>query len=113
MKTCPRCSLLNPDDGTVCECGFDLVNGDVATATAVRKAVRRRGRSYQIGGILLIIFGLAGGTAFFPFQISLFFSIQSYRADLGIIIAGAILLVRGARLIDRPWTEKASGRPTG
>jgi hypothetical protein len=114
MKACPRCSLLNPDEGMVCECGFDLVNGDVAAATAVRRAVRRRGRACQIGGIGLVIFGLAEGTAYLPFEMSLFFSIQSYRADLGMIIAGAILLARGARLIDRPWTPaKRDDRPTG
>jgi hypothetical protein len=112
VKTCPRCSLLNPDDGIVCECGFDLVRGDVLAAKAARRAIRRRGRAYQIGGIGLVIFGLAGGTVFLPFQMSLFFSIDSYRADLGIIIVGAILLARGARLIDRPWTEKVDDRPT-
>jgi hypothetical protein len=113
MKTCPRCSLLNPDDGTVCECGFDLVNGDVEAATAVRKAVRRRGRLYQIGGTGLVIFGLAGGTSLLPFQMSLFFSYGSYRADLGLIIAGGILLAWGARLIDRPWSAKVRDRSTG
>jgi hypothetical protein len=95
MKPCPRCSLLNPDDGTVCKCGFNLVSGDVAAATAARRSIRRRGRAYQLGGILLIIFGLAGGTAYLPFQMSLFVSIESHRADLGLIIGGAILLVRG------------------
>jgi hypothetical protein len=111
MKTCPRCSLLSPDDAIACECGFDLVDGDVAAATAVRRAVRRRGRAYQIGGIGLVVFGLAGGTSYLPFQMSLFFSIQSYRADLGMIIAGAILLARGARLIDRPWTAAKGDDP--
>jgi hypothetical protein len=110
MKTCPRCSLLSPDDGTVCECGFDLVNGDVAAATATRKAIRRRARTYQIAGIVLVIGGLAGGTAFLPFHVSVFFSVESYRADLGMIVAGGILLARGARLIDRPWTQKTSGK---
>jgi hypothetical protein len=106
MRTCPRCALLNPDDGVVCVCGFNLVSGDVAAAKAVRRAVRRRARAYQIGGLVLLIFGLVGGTVFLPFQMSIFFSIGSYRVDVGIIVLGSILLARGARLIDRPWTEK-------
>jgi len=111
MKSCPQCALLNPDDGAVCACGFDLVNGDAAAATIVRSAVRRRGRLYQIGGLALVILGLAGGTALFlPFQMSLFFSVDGYRIDLGLVIAGGILLSWGARLIDRPWTEKHSGK---
>jgi hypothetical protein len=113
MKTCPRCSLLNPDDGTVCECGFDLVSGDAVAAAGARRSVRRRGRSYQIGGLAVIILGLAGGTSFFPFHVSIFFTIESYRADVGMIFVGALLLARGARLIDRPWTETASDKPTG
>jgi hypothetical protein len=68
---------------------------------------------YQLGGTLLIVFGLAGGTAFLPFDMGLYISIQSYRADVGLIIAGAVLLVWGARLIDRPWTEKVGDRKTG
>jgi hypothetical protein len=111
MKTCPRCTLQNPDDGTICVCGFDLVSGDVVAAAAARRTVRRRGRSYQIGGIALIIVGLAGGTAFLPFHMSIFFSVGSYRADIGMIIVGAILLARGVRLIDRPWAGKASDKP--
>ncbi len=110
MKPCPRCELLNPDDGTVCACGFDLVLGD---AGAVRGVLRRRGRWYQLAGVVLIAFGLAGGTAFLPIHISLFFDIQSYRVDMGMIVGGAILLSRGARLVYRPWTEKASSKRTG
>jgi hypothetical protein len=110
MKACPRCELLNPDDGTVCACGFDLVHGD---AGGVRGVLRRRGRAYQLGGLVLIAFGLAGGTAFLPIHISVFFNIQSYRADLGMIIAGGLLLARGGRLVYRPWTEPASEKRTG
>lgn len=110
MKRCPRCELLNPEDGTVCACGFDLIHGD---AGAVRGVLRRRGRRYQLAGLVVIVLGLAGGTAFLPIHISFFFTIQSYRADLGMIVAGAILLARGARLVDRPWTEPASDKRTG
>jgi len=109
MKTCPRCSLLNPDDGVVCACGFDLVNGDAAAAQGVRRVVRRRGGLYQLVGICLIIFGLAGGTVYFPIHLSLFLSFGSHTVDLGTIIVGAILLARGERLSKRPWTEKVDG----
>jgi hypothetical protein len=110
MKTCPRCSLLNPDDGVVCACGFDLVNGDVAAAQGVRRGVRRRGALYQVAGIGLIIFGLAGGTVYLPMHLSLFLSFGSYTVDLGLVIVGAVLLARGARLSKEPWTEKVDGR---
>ena len=102
MKACPRCLLLNPDDGVVCACGFDLVNGDVAAAQAMGRAVRRRGHLYQIGGIGLVIFGLAGGTAHLPFHLSLFLSIGSHAIDLGMVIVGVVLLARGGRLIKHP-----------
>jgi len=113
MKTCPRCLLLNPDDGVVCACRFDLVNGDVVAAAAVRKAIRRRARLYQILGAVLLIFGLAGGTVYFPFHVSLFVDFGGWRIDVGVVAVGAVLLARGARMIDRPWREKVDERRTG
>jgi hypothetical protein len=103
MKTCPRCGLLNPEDGTVCACGFDLVRGDPAS---VRGGLRRRGRLCQVGGFLLTIFGLAGGTGFLPIHASFFFYIGSYRMDVPVVVAGIVLFGYGTRLVDRPWTEQ-------
>ncbi len=110
MKKCPRCGLLNPEDGTICVCGFDLINGDPAS---VRGVVRRRGRLCQIGGLVLVVFGLAGGTSCFPIHISFFLSVESYRMDVPVVVAGMILLAYGARLVDRPWTERMKGPGAG
>ena|SRR5215831_2229464 len=109
MKKCPRCRLLNPEDGTVCACGFDLVHGDPSAG----RALRRRGRVCQIAGLLVLIFGLAGGTAFFPVHVSFFFYVGSYRMDVLLVIAGIILLTYGTRLVDRPWTEPAKRKGAG
>jgi hypothetical protein len=54
----------------------------------------------------LIVLGLFGGMAFLPVRLSLFFYIGSYRVDIGLMIAGAVIIARGCSILDRPWTEK-------
>jgi len=110
MKSCPRCGLLYPETVTTCPCGFDLVHGNAAS---VRGVLRRRGRKHIVSGIVLIVLGLFGGMAFLPIRMSLFFNIGSYRIDLGLIIAGTIILARGCRILDRPWTEDEKKRRAG
>lgn len=107
MKTCPQCGLLNPDDGAVCECGFDLVHGDATAAAGVRRATRRRGRLYQIGGLALVIFGIAGGNAIVGLGVPLYVSFGSHRADLGLIIVGGVLIA------DAGKRKEAEAAPPG
>lgn len=99
MKDCARCGLINPSEALRCECGFDLIHGDAATA---RQTLWGRGLRYVIGGILLILFGLAGGVALLPIHFSLFVHIGSHQVDIPMLVVGGVLLARGVRIIDRP-----------
>ena len=102
-RTCPRCGLHCPQVVTTCPCGFDLVHGD---ANAVKGILRRRGRKYQILGFVLFIFGLVGGMSFLPVRLSFFLTFGSYRMDLGLVVVGLVLFAKGARMLERPWSEK-------
>ena len=102
-RTCPRCGLHCPQVVTICSCGFDLVRGD---ARAVSGVLRRRGRTYLIVGIVLIVLGLLGGMSFLPIRLSFFLTFGWYRMDLGFVFGGLALFAKGARLLERPWTEK-------
>ncbi len=110
MKACPRCSLLNPEDGTFCVCGFDLVHGDPAS---VRGGPRRRGRLYEVIGFLMIGFGLAGGSSWLPIHVGFFINLGSYQMDVSMIAAGGILLAYGARLVERPWSDRVKSSGAG
>ena len=103
MIKCARCGLINPDGATLCECGFDLVSGD---ATAVRGVLKRKGWLHVSIGAVLIVVGLLGGLAVFSLAPILFFQIGGHRIDLVFVLAGGVLVARGFRIIDRPWTEK-------
>jgi hypothetical protein len=103
MIKCARCGLLNPDGATLCECGFDLVHGDAA---AVRGVLKRKGRLHIAGGALLIVLGLLGGMAWLPVHFTLSFRVNGYRIDLVCLIAGGLLIARGARILERPWDVK-------
>jgi len=103
MIKCARCGLINPDGATLCECGFDLVHGDAA---AVRGVLKRKGWLHVSIGAVLIVVGVLGGLAVFSFEPILFFQIGGHRIDLVFVLAGAVLVARGFRIIDRPWTEK-------
>jgi hypothetical protein len=103
MKTCPRCNLINPDDATLCECGFDLVHGD---ARAVRGQLRRRGRAFVALGAVLIAAGLAGGLTWLPLSFTFFLQLGGYKIDLIVAGIGCVMLARGIRILDKPWTVK-------
>jgi hypothetical protein len=56
MRSCPRCTLVNPDSALVCDCGYPL-NVDASTVASVwprERIIQIRGR-----GITAAIFGLA------------------------------------------------------
>ena len=103
MKKCPRCGLLCPEDLSVCECRFDFVNDD---PSAVRGTLRRRARVYQVIGAVIVVFGLMGGMSWLPIRFSFFLNLGRYTVDLGMVVAGFVLVLRGWRILERPWTER-------
>jgi len=106
-KTCPRCGLHCPQVVKTCPCGFDLVHGD---ASAVRGVIRRRGRKYLIAGLALIVFGLLGGMSFLPIRLSFVLTFGWYRMDVGFVVGGLVLFAKGARMLERPWSERLGPR---
>jgi hypothetical protein len=79
----------------------------------VKGVLRRRGRKYLIAGLVLIVFGLIGGMSFFPIRVSMFLTFGWYRMDLGCVVGGLVLFAKGARMLERPWTEKLGHRRAG
>jgi hypothetical protein len=97
VKPCPRCELLNPDDGLVCSCGFDFAKGNAAAAGEERRRAKRRGRLYQLIGAVLVVFGAAGGMRLFGISSVLSFTLGDLRMDLGAIIVGVGFVAQGLR----------------
>ena len=79
MRTCPRCSLLNPDSAVMCDCGhpFDTAAADAARAGGYRAHHEThppgpsKGAKFGFGVLGYIVGGLPLGI------------IAEYRAALG------------------------------
>ena len=97
MFTCPSCGLVNLENAPICECGFDFAHGD---AQASRKRSHRRGRIYQILGAPLLVLGLFNYSPI-PVGFRVEFDLMGFRFDLGMVLAGALLLFRGWRLTNK------------
>ena len=114
MKTCPRCTLLNPDTALICDCGFAFTTSNRGTVEVELSAARRRAKRRIIQGLLL-----AGG--------ALTFSVISVIAARpggifviahGAVVVGVAMMGRGLstlrRLADAQKENEAAtaGGPT-
>jgi len=51
VKTCSRCQIVNPDESVICDCGFDLANGQGSA---------RRGPTAKRVIVILVALAVAG-----------------------------------------------------
>jgi hypothetical protein len=92
MKTCPKCSLLNPDTAVMCDCGQVF---DAAAARGARAAgFRGRHETYPPGPSKGAKFG-AGVLGYFVGALPLIM-VAEYRAALG---GGESGLLRGLGIL--------------
>lgn len=98
MRQCPKCPLVSPDNAVRCDCGFEFLNFDLALE---RGRLKMRGRKFAGAGLVVIVFGLAGGMSLLPIHLSFFLSLGSFKLDIGSLIAGSVLVAKGLKLMDR------------
>lgn len=59
MKACPNCSLLNPDDGQSCDCGYDFVLHRFPLTDPRELLRRKRRRRMMVGSFILLALSTA------------------------------------------------------
>jgi hypothetical protein len=76
---------------------------------AERSQLSRQARRLLLGAAALVCVGALGGLSMLPFRFGLFATVAGHRMDLGFIIAGTMVAVRGIRLLARAKRLRAVG----
>jgi hypothetical protein len=58
MKSCPRCSLSNPDDSTKCDCGYDFVSKTIEIQKPKKKKWNLKIPLIAAAALLVLVFGI-------------------------------------------------------
>jgi len=94
MRTCPRCSLANPDSAVRCDCGFNF-NASRSEVTKVLDTDRAAAKKRAVGGLVI------GGTAIAVSTLSLVSARHggNYVVFYGAAVSGLAIAARSyARL---------------
>jgi len=98
IQTCGLCGQPSLSSETVCRCGFDLANGDLAAAQDAIKRAKLQGTPTIVSGIIVIGLGFIGGMSLLPIRFSLFLRFGEHSIDLVFVGVGCTLIGRGRRM---------------